>query len=93
VVWVWIVEEDPHARFRNGKDDSQHWVICTRFPLGAFPLAQLHYQCIRPTPPSVERTPTAAGMEKEKRKTCRRAGVVLVRRVGSESRERWANCE
>jgi len=62
VVWVWIVEEDPHARFGNGKDDSQHWVICTRFAPGAFPLAQLHYQWIRPTPPSEERTSTAAGI-------------------------------
>ena len=35
-----------------------------------------------PNAPSAERTPTAARMEKEKRKTCRRAGVVLVRRGG-----------
>jgi hypothetical protein len=41
--------------------------------------------------PNARRTPTATGVEKEKRKTCRRAGVVLVRRVGSESGERWTN--
>jgi hypothetical protein len=64
-------------------------VICARFPPGAFPLAQLHYQCIRPTTPNARRTPTATGVEKEKRKMCRRAGVVPVRRVGSESGERW----
>ena len=57
MVWVWIVEEDPHACFGNRKNDSQYWVICTRFPSGAFPLTQLHYQCIRPMPPSAERTP------------------------------------
>jgi len=64
-------------------------VICARFPPGAFPLAQLHYQCIRPATPNARRTPTATGVEKEKRKVCRRAGVVPVRRVGSESGERW----
>jgi hypothetical protein len=43
------------------------------------------------TPPNAERTPTATWMEKEKQRTCRRAGVVLARRVGSESGERWTS--
>ena len=58
-------------------------VICARFPPGAFLLVQLHYWCIRPTAPNARRTPTAIGVEKEKRKACRRArgGIRIGRKV------------
>jgi hypothetical protein len=44
---------------------------------------QFHYQCIHFMPPTAERTSTAAGTEKEKRKMCRRArgGVRIWRKV------------